>query len=127
MRIKVNKSACTGCRLCRQICTIHHFDEINPRKAALRIEAKFPEPGTFRPRVCTQCGKCAEACPEGAITETGGIYYVNEEKCTSCMECLDSCPFDVMFVHEDVPYPIKCDYCWKFTEVCNTWAIERVD
>lgn len=127
MKIKVKKSACTVFRLCRQVCTIYHYNEINPRKAALRIEAKFPEPGTFRPFVCTQCGKCAEACPEGAIYEKGEIYYINEKKCTGCWECIDACPFEVMFVHRDVSYPIKCDFCWKCTEVCNTGAIVRVE
>jgi formate hydrogenlyase subunit 6/NADH:ubiquinone oxidoreductase subunit I len=33
----------------------------------------------------------------------------------------------VMFVHRDVSYPIKCDFCWKCTEVCNTGAIVRVE
>lgn len=127
MRIKVNKAACTGCRLCRQICTIYHFDEINPRKAALRIEAKFPVPGTFHPWVCTQCGKCAEACPEDAIYEKNGIYYIDEAKCTRCLICVDACPFGVMFVHDDVNIPIKCDFCFKCTEVCNTGAIIRAD
>ena len=127
MKIKVNKAACTGCRLCRQICTIYHFDEINPRKAALRIEAKFPVPGTFRPWVCTQCGKCAEACPEDAIYEKDGIYLIDEDKCTRCLICVDACPFGVMMVHDEVNIPIKCDFCFKCTEVCNTGAIVRAE
>lgn len=127
MQIKVNKAACSGCRLCRQICTIYHFNEINPRKAALRIEAKFPVPGTFRPWVCTQCGKCAEACPEDAIDEKDGIYLIDEEKCTRCLVCVDACPLGVMFVHDEVNIPIKCDFCFKCVEVCNTGAIVRVD
>ena len=125
MRIKVNAKKCSGCRLCRQICAIHHFEEINPRKAALRIKAKFPSPGKFIPYVCTQCGKCAEACPEGAIYEKDGVYLIDEEKCTNCLLCVEACPFGVMFVHDDVDVPIKCDYCWKCTEVCNTGAIEK--
>lgn len=127
MQIKVNKAACTGCRLCRQICTIYHFNEINPRKAALRIEAKFPVPGTFRPWVCTQCGKCAEACPEDAIYEKDGVYFIDESKCTRCLLCVEACPFDVMFVHDEVNIPIKCDFCFKCLEVCNTGALVRVD
>ncbi len=127
MQIKVNKAACSGCRLCRQICTIYHFNEINPRKAALRIEAKFPVPGTFRPWVCTQCGKCAEACPEDAIYEVDGIYYIDKERCTRCLICVDTCPFGVMFVHDEENIPIKCDYCFKCVEVCNTGAIVRAD
>ena len=125
MQIKVNADNCSGCRLCRQICTIHHFDELNPRKAAIRIEAQFPVPGKFKPLVCTQCGDCAEACPEDAIYEKDGIYFIDEEKCTGCLLCVEACPFGVMFEHNDLAIPIKCDFCFKCTEVCNTGAIEK--
>ena len=125
MQIKVNADKCSGCRLCRQICTIYHFDELNPRKAAIGIEALFPVPGKFKPRVCTQCGDCAEVCPEDAIYEKDGVYIIDKEKCTYCLLCVEACPHDVMFLHDDVDIPIKCDFCWKCTEVCNTGAIVK--
>lgn len=127
MRIKVNADKCSGCRLCLQVCTIYHFNEINPKKATLRIEAKFPVPGKFRPRVCTQCGKCAEACPEGAIYLQDGVYLVDKDKCTRCLMCVDACPFGVMMIHDDEDTPFKCDYCFECTAICNTGAIVRVD
>lgn len=128
MRIKVNKSNCTGCRLCRQVCTIEHFNEINPKKAALRIDAKFPNPGTYRPVVCTQCGKCLEACPEGAITKNHiGAHIVDREKCTNCGDCVDACPMDVVFQHPDLDHVIICDFCMRCTEMCNTDAIVKWD
>jgi ferredoxin len=124
MRIKVNKDNCTGCRLCQQICAIEHFGEINPKKAALRIEAKFPDPGKYRPVVCTQCGKCAEVCPENAIYPNEiGAYIVDKEKCTNCGECVDVCPMGVVFQHPDISHVIICDFCMKCTEICNTDAI----
>ena len=126
MQIQVNADKCTGCRLCRQICTIYHFDEINPRKAAIRIEAQFPAPGKFKPWVCDQCGNCAEACPEDAIYKKDGVYIIDEEKCTYCLLCVEACPYDVMFEHDEVGIPIKCDFCWKCTEVCNTGAIVKI-
>ena len=127
MKIKVNKDACSGCRLCRQICAIYHYDETNPRKAALRIEANFPAPGTFKPRVCVQCGKCAEACPEEAIYLEDGVYLIDKEKCTNCQVCVEACPIGVMLVHDDLDTPIKCDFCFKCTEVCNTGALTKVE
>ncbi len=124
MRIKVNRDSCTGCRLCLQICAIEHFSEINPKKAALRIEAKFPDPGKFRPFVCTQCGKCAEVCPEDAVyqNEAGG-YIVDKEKCTNCGDCIVACPMNVISQHPDLDYVIKCDFCMECIKVCNTNAL----
>ncbi len=129
MRIKVNRDNCTGCRLCMQVCAIEHFDEINPKKAALRIEAKFPDPGKYRPVTCTQCGKCAQACPERAIqrNESTGAYIVDKEKCTGCWECVDACPVKTVFRHPDCEHPIICNFCMKCTEMCNTDAIVKWD
>ena len=126
MRIKVNKDKCTGCRLCLQICAIEHFHEINPKKAALRIEAKFPDPGKYRPYVCTQCGKCAEVCPEEAISRVdSGAYIVDKDKCTNCGECVPACPVGVVFRHPDHDFVIICDFCMLCTELCNTGAIVK--
>ena len=126
MRIKVNRDRCTGCRLCLQICSIEHFSEINPKKAALRIEAKFPDPGKFRPYVCTQCSKCAEVCPEDAIHQNEiGAFIVDREKCTNCGECIDVCPVGVVFQHPDLDFVIICNFCMMCIEVCNTDAIVR--
>lgn len=126
MRIKVNKDNCTGCRLCMQICAIEYFSEINPKKAALRIEAKFPDPGKYRPYVCIQCGKCEEACPEGAIMQNEiGAYIVDKEKCTNCGECVGACPNDVVFQHPDLDHVIICNFCMKCTELCNTDAVVK--
>ena len=126
MRIKVNKNNCTGCRLCLQICAIEHFNEINPSKSALRIEAQFPDPGKYRPVVCTQCGKCAEVCPEGAINQNkNGAYIVDNDKCTMCLNCIEACPVGVVFQHPDLQHVIICDFCMKCTELCNTDAIVK--
>ncbi len=128
MRIKVNRDNCTGCHLCRQVCAIRHYNEINPKKAALRIEAKFPDPGKYRPVVCSQCGKCAEVCPENAISQNDtGAYIVDKEKCINCGECVAACPLGVVFQHPDLDHVIICDFCMECTRVCNTDAIVKWD
>ena len=124
MGIKVDPDRCTGCRLCLQICAIEHFNEINPKKAALRIEARFPEPGKYCPNVCIQCGKCAEICPEEAIQKNKrGVYRVDTKKCTLCGICISECPEGVIFQHPDLSHVLLCDFCFECTDICNTSAI----
>ncbi|MBR6222933.1 MAG: 4Fe-4S dicluster domain-containing protein [Lachnospiraceae bacterium] len=62
------------------------------------------------PSKCKECGKCAAACPYGAIAHlerpckkacpTGAITYnddglciIDETKCVQCGHCIHSCPF----------------------------------
>lgn len=123
MKIRVHKENCTGCRLCQQICAITRFGETNPKKASIAIVAHFPEPGTFEPKLCTQCGLCQKECPSDAINKVGEAYVIDESKCTNCGVCVDACPFGVIFTHPDAPTPIFCNLCMKCTEVCNTGAL----
>ena len=123
-RLRVIQGKCSGCRLCLQICAISHFNDINPKKASMRVEARFPQPGSYKPKVCTQCGKCMEACPEDAIIRReDGAYIVLAEKCTNCGECIPACKAGVIFQHREVNHVIICDSCFKCTELCNTGAI----
>ena len=127
MNLVANTRDCTGCRLCMTVCSLHHFDEVNPKKAALTIDRKFPAPGTFHPRVCTQCGTCASVCPVEAIKEKDGVYVIDSDVCTGCHECVEACPLSVMFVHEDSEVPIKCDLCKECILVCTTKVLSVKD
>ncbi|MFH1230116.1 MAG: 4Fe-4S binding protein [Planctomycetota bacterium] len=118
MYLNVDASKCTGCRACLTVCSLCHFKEVNIKKAALAIEAKFPKPGHYEPRVCNQCGTCASVCPTEAISEKNGVYVIDPEQCTGCGTCVEECPTKVMFLHEDSPVPIKCDLCKECIPIC---------
>ena len=118
MHLAADSKKCTGCRVCMTICSLCHFKEVNPKKAALRIDAKFPSPGTYEVLVCNQCGTCASVCPVEAISLKNGAYVIDPEKCNGCGICVEQCPTQVMFLHEDSPVPIKCDLCKECIPLC---------
>lgn len=61
---------------------------------------------SVRPMACPQCGKCAEACPEGAITQNPkGVYMINKKKCTGCGKCAEACPFGLIVKQRATRHP----------------------
>jgi len=127
MRVKLDNFRCTGCRTCEMICSMVQFRENNPKKAALRVQGKFPAPGEYKVKFCTQCGECAKACPVGAIEEKNGIYKINPQKCTGCWSCVQACPEEAIFLHKDSPVPIKCVWCRACMDICPRRVIRLKD
>ena len=93
-KLKVKKgSTCMACLACVQACSEAFYKEFDPDKACLQIVEKK----AVRPIACPQCGKCAEACPEGAITQNAkGVYMINKKKCVGCGKCAEACPFGLI-------------------------------
>jgi len=125
MKLVVQPEKCTGCRLCEQICAIHHFGQTNTKLAAIRIVGEFPALIHYPHCLCKQRGACIEACTTGAIIERDGAIHVEVTECIACWQCVDVCPQEAIFVHETIEYPIICNLCFECTEVCNTQALTR--
>ena len=76
-KLKVKKgSTCMACLECVRACSESFYKEFDPDKSCIQIVEKK----SVRPMACPQCGKCAEACPEGAITQNPkGVYMINKK------------------------------------------------
>jgi len=114
---------CSGCRTCLVACSLAVYGVVNPKKAALGIEAHFPAPGRYSVITCNQCGTCAEVCPLGAITRREHAYIIDEKLCNLCGLCVSSCPQEAMFTHADLPTPIKCISCGECVRYCPRKAV----
>ena len=133
MRLAANEQRCSGCRTCELLCAFAEFGEQNPRKAALKVRGEFPAPGAYHLTLCTQCGVCADECPQGAIglvesrSAGGSVYVIDGDLCTGCGVCVDACPEGAMFSHADEAIPIKCDLCGECVDICPRGVLAIVE
>ena len=121
-KLKVKKgSTCMACLACVEACSEAFYKVFDPDKACLQITEKK----TVRPIACPQCGKCAEACPEGAITQNAkGVYMINKKKCVGCGKCKEVCPFGVMVKAEEAETVSKCIACGICVKACPMDVLE---
>lgn len=125
-RLRPVAANCTGCQLCEIACVHFHstgFDQVSHR---LRIEYKFrpDEPRLSKPVVCPLCGKCVEACTEGALTVgAGGFLVLDRSRCTSCGDCVTGCPLRLVTLDRD-GMPVFCDLC-EGSPQCVAWCKPR--
>ncbi len=132
---------CTGCGLCAEACSMHHFGVINKDFSRIYVR-KFllPLPKAIVV-TCSQCQAeerlCEKACP---ITPPA-IYFdektlhmvVNEETCTGCLACQEACGTEAIRFNPDLSIlPLVCDLCDvdntgernpQCVEICPTTAL----
>lgn len=145
---------CIGCRTCEIACVMAHsqnqdISALDAANFAPRLHLlKGPNISTVV--LCRQCedAPCASACPNGAISQTGGMVKVTQERCIGCKACVMACPYGVM---EVITHPVarqngalmlsasekaeahKCDLCTgresgpACMEFCPTEALHCVD
>jgi pyruvate formate lyase activating enzyme len=58
-----------------------------------------PEIGFFK-TLCTKCGKCAEICPNSALSFNAGKYpQINRDRCTGCGVCSEACAYKAIVLY----------------------------
>jgi len=120
IRLIVDPSKCTGCRICEIICSEVHEGINDPSLARLRVDSSWP--GQIRIRVCTQCGACIEACPTNALSMSKlGNIVVDHERCNLCGRCVEACPMNVIKLDKARSRILICDLCEGLPE-CSYWC-----
>jgi Fe-S-cluster-containing hydrogenase component 2 len=116
-RLKVvDKDGCAACLTCNMACSEGYYKKFSQDLSCIKITEKDGKPKVV---VCTQCGKCAEACEYGAITKNkNGVYTINKKSCKNCFKCVDACPFHVMVKSSNDAPPSKCIACTLCSKSC---------
>ena len=126
-KLAVKKGAtCMACLACVDACSSAYYKvSVDPTKAALQIVERK---GESKPVACPQCGKCAEACPNGAIKQNAkGVYMINKKLCTGCGKCAEACPFGLIVKPEGAETATKCIACGLCAKACPMDVLEIVE
>jgi len=55
-------------------------------------------PTVINADICQLCGRCYNACRNGAIVMQGRHRWVDYRKCTGCLTCVNVCPYNAIKV-----------------------------
>ncbi|MBR6521184.1 MAG: 4Fe-4S binding protein [Oscillospiraceae bacterium] len=124
-KVKVtDHSKCYACFQCMVACSTAFYKEFDQDKSCIRIGNK--KDGRIMVKACSQCGKCAQACEQNAITQNAkGVYMIDKKLCIGCGKCVAACPFEVMVQVGDKVS--KCIACGKCVRECPMEVLELVE
>lgn len=113
MRFLVDPEKCTECGRCTIVCSIVKEGRIEPLKARIMIERRWPDVPKIAVCRFEDCDghPCVDSCPVGAISVDSGKIFISEEECTGCEICVSACPYDAIRMNDDIGKAVKCDLC----------------
>jgi benzoyl-CoA reductase subunit BamC len=112
MRIKIDHTKCTGCKLCEVACSLQHTEAINPWRSRIRvfIGEDFCLPVIAGPYTEAACN-------------AKGIVLIDGMEMDGCVVCRASCPVKTAFKEPDTAIPLKCDFCGEPPDPqCVRWC-----
>ena len=117
MRIKIDYTKCTGCKLCEVACSLQHTGSINPWRSRIRvfITEEFCLPVIAGPYTDAACNSKA-------------VIIIDGREVDECVVCRASCPSKSVFKEPDTAIPLKCDFCGEPPDPqCVKWcAVEAL-
>ena len=118
--LHVDRTRCTGCRVCEYACALEKEGVANPGQSRIRVQR--PEVLQRHTLVCLQCQqpRCLEACPRGAIRREGEQVRVEPALCDRCAACVAAC--NRLFLPPEGPV-VMCDQCGECVSFCPEGAL----
>lgn len=122
MRVKVDKTKCTGCLICEITCSLTHCGQVNREASAIRVQFGHLDHAHHRPVVCRQCKRMPCLKSEGKTTDASlrqAFFWKN----TPARE--SGCVFGALFAAGDKL--IHCNLCGQDPECiksCPTGALQ---
>ncbi|WP_300464160.1 hypothetical protein [Desulfobacula sp.] len=110
MKINIDHTKCSGCKLCEVACSLNHTGAVNVQRSRIRVfigeEFCLPVIARNYKAVCDS---------------KGDMVMYNGHEVDECVVCRASCPVKSVFKELDGKTPLKCDFC-RGDPQCVRWC-----